>query len=374
MSVLKLDKRSNSLSIQYEVVGCLSSMKITNDNTLIFYLELKRKNQNLTSYPLQIDVTRSLENIPLIYTLDISGDHEMKRLEQQHLNSNSLLNTSNNSLCYLNSFASSVCDTIPELPELQIHDDNSVIGQPDFDSISAGRIFRDKNVLKNTISLYDIHNNFQYKVYRSDKEEYVLKCLDDNCMWHFRASRLIDTELFKIRYIKNGHNCSMDYVMGDHRQATSSLLAECIQHKYMDAKTIYTPMDIINDTSKTYDVTLSYRKVWRARESILEKIVGEPEDSYNKLSSFLYMLSLKIQGTITRTKTNADNQFEYMFMALRTSVQGWKHCKPIVVVDATFLTGHYGGTLFMACTQDANYNIFVLALGIGDAENNNAWE
>ncbi|KAL2499111.1 Uncharacterized protein Adt_24661 [Abeliophyllum distichum] len=104
----------------------------------------------------------------------------MERLEQQHLNSDLLLNTSHNSLCYVNSFASSVCDTIPELPELQIHDNNNVIGQLDFDGISVGRIFRDKNVLKKTIFSYAIHNNFQYKVYRSDKEEYVFKCLDDN--------------------------------------------------------------------------------------------------------------------------------------------------------------------------------------------------
>ncbi|KAL2498101.1 Uncharacterized protein Adt_23651 [Abeliophyllum distichum] len=125
----------------------------------------------------------------------------MERLEQQYLNFDSLLNTSNKNLCYLKSFASSVCDTIPELPELQIHDDNSVIGQPDFNGISAGRIFRDKNVLKKTISLCAIHNNFQYKVYRSDREEYVLKCLDDNCMWHFRGSRLIDIELLNgLRY------------------------------------------------------------------------------------------------------------------------------------------------------------------------------
>ncbi|KAL2481215.1 Uncharacterized protein Adt_34181 [Abeliophyllum distichum] len=244
-SVLKLDKRSSALSIQYAVIGCLSSMKITNDNTLRFYLELKRKDQNLSSYPLQNDVTRSLE--------------------------------SNNS-CYLHRFVSSVCETIPDLPEVEIEEDNIIIAHPDFSAISEGRIFRDKNVLKKTISLFAIHHNFQYKVYRSDKEEYVLKCLDDNCMWHFRASRLSDTDLFKIRYIKNGHSCSMDYVMGDHRQATSSLLADCIKHKYMDAKTIYTPRDIINDASKTYGVTLSYGKAWRARESALEKIVGEPED------------------------------------------------------------------------------------------------
>ncbi|KAL2470596.1 Uncharacterized protein Adt_38732 [Abeliophyllum distichum] len=292
-SVLKFDKRSSALSIQYAVIGCLSSMKITNDNILRFYLELKRKDQNLSSYPLQIDVTRSLESIPSIYNLDISGDHEMERIDQQNQNHHSLTTYTGNNSCYLHRFVSSVCETIPDFPEVEIEEDNIIIAHPYFSAISEGRIFRDKNVLKKTISLFAIHHNFQYKVYRSDKEEYVLKCLDDNCMWHFRASRLSDTDLFKIRYIKNGHSCSMDYVMGDHRQATSSLLADCIKHKYMDAKTIYTPRDIINDASKTYGVTLSYGKAWRARESALEKIVGEPKDSYNNLPSFFIHVDIK---------------------------------------------------------------------------------
>ena len=61
-------------------------------------------------------------------------------------------------------------------------------------------------------------------------------------------------------------------------------------------------------------------------------------------------------------------------MALGASLQGWSYCRPVIVIDATFLKGYYGGTLFTACTQDANNNIFVLAFGIGDNENNNSWE
>ncbi|KAL2480110.1 Uncharacterized protein Adt_33076 [Abeliophyllum distichum] len=160
MSVLKLDKRSSALSIQYAVIGCLSSMKITNDNTLRFYLELKRKDQNLTSYPLQIDVTPSLESIHSIYNLDISGDHEMERIEQQNLYPHSLTTYTGNNLCYLYRFVSSVCETIPDLPEVEIEEDNIIIGHPDFSAISAGKIFRDKNVLKKTISLFAIHHNF----------------------------------------------------------------------------------------------------------------------------------------------------------------------------------------------------------------------
>ncbi|XP_022869100.1 uncharacterized protein LOC111388577 [Olea europaea var. sylvestris] len=60
-------------------------------------------------------------------------------------------------------------------------------------------------------------------------------------------------------------------------------------------------------------------------------------------------------------------------MALGASIRGWKHCRPVVVVDGTYLNGHYGGTLFTACTQDANNSIYVLAFGIGDNENDSSW-
>jgi transposase-like protein len=60
-------------------------------------------------------------------------------------------------------------------------------------------------------------------------------------------------------------------------------------------------------------------------------------------------------------------------MALGASIRGWKHCRPVIVVDGTYLNRHYDGTIFTACTQDANNSIFVLAFGIGDNENDKSW-
>ncbi|XP_022897489.1 uncharacterized protein LOC111411164 [Olea europaea var. sylvestris] len=60
-------------------------------------------------------------------------------------------------------------------------------------------------------------------------------------------------------------------------------------------------------------------------------------------------------------------------MALGASIRGWRHCRPVVVVDGTYLNGHYGGTLFTACTQDANNSIFILTFGIEDTENDRSW-
>ncbi|XP_022876789.1 uncharacterized protein LOC111394994 [Olea europaea var. sylvestris] len=60
-------------------------------------------------------------------------------------------------------------------------------------------------------------------------------------------------------------------------------------------------------------------------------------------------------------------------MALGASIRGWQHYRPIIVVNGTYLNGHYGGTIFTACTQDANNGIFVLAFGVGDNENDKSW-
>ena len=46
----------------------------------------------------------------------------------------------------------------------------------------------------------------------------------------------------------------------------------------------------------------------------------------------------------------------------------------MVVVDGTFLTGKYRGTLLGAVAQDANRQLFPLAFGIVDSENNSSWE
>ncbi|XP_062075254.1 uncharacterized protein LOC133779294 [Humulus lupulus] len=60
-------------------------------------------------------------------------------------------------------------------------------------------------------------------------------------------------------------------------------------------------------------------------------------------------------------------------MAFSNTIKGWRYLRPIIVVDGTFLKNAHGGTLFSASTLDSNNNIFVLAFGIADSENDNSW-
>lgn len=46
----------------------------------------------------------------------------------------------------------------------------------------------------------------------------------------------------------------------------------------------------------------------------------------------------------------------------------------VIIVDGTHLRGKYGGCLLTASAQDGNYQIFPLAMGVVDSENDKAWE
>ncbi|KAH0650675.1 hypothetical protein KY290_031534 [Solanum tuberosum] len=56
-----------------------------------------------------------------------------------------------------------------------------------------------------------------------------------------------------------------------------------------------------------------------------------------------------------------DNQFMYLFIALRPLMRGFDYCRPVVVVDGAHLGGAYKGC------------ILPLAYGVVDTENDCSW-
>jgi hypothetical protein len=51
----------------------------------------------------------------------------------------------------------------------------------------------------------------------------------------------------------------------------------------------------------------------------------------------------------------------------------FQYCRPIVLVDGTFLTGKYRGTLMMAAAVDPENQIVPMAFALAEGENNDSW-
>ena len=137
---------------------------------------------------------------------------------------------------------------------------------------------------------------------------------------------------------------------------------------------VYTPKEVQADVHKRFGVKLSYFKAWKGRECVLNSVKGTFEESFHLLPVYCYELKYMNPGTITRIKTNEFNCFEYLFVAFRPSIRGFVSCiRHVLVVDGTVLKGRYKGTMYVASSMDDNEQIYLVAFGIGDEENDTAY-
>ncbi|XP_070035483.1 protein FAR1-RELATED SEQUENCE 4-like [Nicotiana tomentosiformis] len=128
------------------------------------------------------------------------------------------------------------------------------------------------------------------------------------------------------------------------------------------------------EIQKLHGLDIGYHKAWRAIQRASTLIRGTPEKNDELLSSYLYMMKSKNSGTYTNIKIDDNNRFLYMFYAYASLIAGWNHCRPVIAVDATFLKSKYRGVLMISVLNDENNQIFPLAFGIAESENNNSYE
>ncbi|XP_070025906.1 uncharacterized protein [Nicotiana sylvestris] len=184
------------------------------------------------------------------------------------------------------------------------------------DKIKVGLVFDKKKSIINCFSNTTIKGHFEFKVVRSRSKRYSLKCNDDRCGWCVRAFRIKDSTLFKIVKIEKKHDCSVNTMKADQRHATSKLICGYIIDNLRDPKFEVTPAFVVAEMQKL---------------------------------------------------------FLYMFYAYGSSISGWNHCRPVIAIDATFLKSKFRGVLMISVSKNANNQIFPLAFGIAESENNNSY-
>ena len=84
------------------------------------------------------------------------------------------------------------------------------------------------------------------------------------------------------------------------------------------------------------------------------------------------------QGTIVewcteRLTSTYEIRFRRVFWAFAPSIEGFKHCRPIMSIDATHLYEKYKGKMMIAMGIDGNNQILPLAFAIVEEENFSCW-
>ncbi|XP_019237272.1 PREDICTED: uncharacterized protein LOC109217475 [Nicotiana attenuata] len=217
--------------------------------------------------------------------------------------------------------------------------------------IKAGQVYKDKQTIASAMKHYSVMNKFQFRAKRSSARSYCMVYLGEDCTWHFKSTSINDSAMFKVRKSNSLHTCSlMDNTYIQHKP-TAMVVGSMIIPKYADPKTIYTPKDIQTDMLSEHGVNLHTCKLGKQRKKALEFLRGHPADSYSRLPSYSYILEKTYPGSVVKLKKTDDNCSLYAFVAISTSIDGWKYCRPVVVVDGTFLKSAYRGIMLIASTS-----------------------
>ncbi|KAL1192056.1 hypothetical protein V5N11_029955 [Cardamine amara subsp. amara] len=241
--------------------------------------------------------------------------------------------------------------------------------------VKTGNYFKSKEILQATMEMYAMKHNCDYRVTKSDTKWWSIRCVHSSCKWSLRAQCLDHSTYLKINKYVGEHTCAPSRKNKFCRTPSARTIGHLIMHNYEGVKGGPKPHDIIKSIRSDWGCELTYSQAWESREYAVNEVRGIPEKSYAKIPKYLYIVQEANPGTFTNYETDCDGRFKYLFISFGQSIRGFnKSIRKVIVVDGTFLKNKYKGVLLVATTVDGNSNLYPIAFGIADSENDRSWE
>uniref|UniRef100_K3ZCG9 SWIM-type domain-containing protein n=1 Tax=Setaria italica TaxID=4555 RepID=K3ZCG9_SETIT len=127
---------------------------------------------------------------------------------------------------------------------------------------------------------------------------------------------------------------------------------------------------------------VKYSKAWRAKQHAVALLWGDLKESYGMVPRVLSAITyynpgvkwwIDSCGMMLPDNGVLKHILQRVFWCFPQCSEAFQHCRPVILVDGTFLTGKYKGTLMMAVAVDPEQQIVPLAFALVESENNESW-
>ncbi|XP_058185766.1 uncharacterized protein LOC131302991 [Rhododendron vialii] len=136
----------------------------------------------------------------------------------------------------------------------------------------------------------------------------------------------------------------------------------------------FLPRSICKYFELAFHTPLTYSQGWRTRERARELISGPVSMTYHLVPWMCQRLIELIPNTNAVWTSSEDGKFKQLFVAYGCSITGFlAGCRPMLFIDACFLTGPYRSSCLSAVAYDANDQLYPLAYAIVSSENYEDW-
>ncbi|XP_020890823.1 uncharacterized protein LOC110230917 [Arabidopsis lyrata subsp. lyrata] len=258
-------------------------------------------------------------------------------------------------------------------------DSNSTVSKPcmsslwlDDHDLRVGLCFKDGGELKKAVDWCSLKGKQKCVVRETAKDEYIFECIRWKCKWSLGAARMKKHGLVEIIKYTGPHTCH-PIVPEDFK---SEFETDEIERAVRDK-----PTQTIAELKKWWKIKIGYEletsDVRVAKEKAIKRVFGDWDQSFEDLpklmSAFCSSNGLLVDWKYDLFPNPTFASFCGVFWAFPQSIEGFQHCRPLIVVDAKNLNCEYQLKLMIASGVDAANRYFPLAFAVTKEVSTDIW-
>ena len=226
------------------------------------------------------------------------------------------------------------------------------------------------------LSDYAIRNHRSFVVGHSNKKlRYTIKCDKEACPWKVRGRKIKETGQWELKSCVATHKCippeKADRSKG-HRQLTSEYLGYKLLNEISHDPTVKVKF-LMSSVFERFGYPVKYGKAWMAKANAIRMLHGDYVAAYNILPRMLGAIAHRNPGMRHRVES-IEGVFHRAFWSFGQCIDAFRHCRPVLSIDGTFLTGKYKGTLMVAMAHSSNDNVLPVAFALVPSEHDDNWQ
>lgn len=227
-----------------------------------------------------------------------------------------------------------------------------------------GFCFNGAEDFREFLMAYQIKYGYALIFVRNAPDRISVNCswINDGCKFYVNASS--DPGLlsrFFIRTYNFNHSCGAGLRDVNKVTISSRFVKSLILDQIRDAP-MKKSKDIIAEFRREYNFNLSYYYAYSGKQLALKEIYGDDAMSYNDLRWYSEALQQYNPGSyVSMDVDSSTNQFERICLAFGACLLGFKHCRPLIFLDAAHLKGR-PGVLLAATSKNANQGTSLILL------------
>ncbi|KAI8553513.1 hypothetical protein RHMOL_Rhmol05G0021900 [Rhododendron molle] len=133
-------------------------------------------------------------------------------------------------------------------------------------------------------------------------------------------------------------------------------------------------IDVVSSLKGLYGVDVPYKRAWKGVEKGRSEAFGDYDASFDELRWYREAVKNSDPESVFEIEVDTEtNRFKRLFVAFSACIYGFKHLRPLLFVDGTFLKGNFKGSLLSVSAKDGDKGLFPLCIGVADFESNENW-